>query len=126
MGTPTFAGFLLKKSSILGRWQQRWFLKPEEGDFLYYFEDDRPDTCVKGVICLPGATVSWEGLDGHYDFMFTIGVDLPRRPASSEPTSIYALRAETVDDFNGWATALNGTGAKFTDAYGRPLRRPLV
>jgi len=123
MGKAAFRGHLLKKSSILGRWLQYWFVKPEDGDFLYYFEDNDPETCIKGVICLPGATVSWEGPEGYYSFMFTIGVDLPRRPASSEATSIYSLRAENLDDFNGWATALNDTGAKFTDSFGRPRRR---
>ena len=88
-----------------------------------HVRDNDPETCIKGVICLPGATVSWEGPEGYYSFMFTIGVDLPRRPASSEATSIYSLRAENLDDFNGWATALNDTGAKFTDSFGRPRRR---
>merc|ERR1711977_439392 len=56
-----YAGTLLKKATITGRWVARWFVLPKESDFLYYFESAGPTTSMKGLICLAGATIMWEG-----------------------------------------------------------------
>jgi len=106
------AGLLLKKTTILGRWVPRWFVLPANSDFLYYYTDDKEGTPLKGIICLAGATIAWEGPLGKYEHMFTIGVDLPRRPSSSEATSSFALRAQGNAQFNSWHTALRGSPAR--------------
>ena len=57
------------------RWASKWFVLPHGSDFLYYFEDNKvgfiayrlclryiwqPETRLKGIICLVGATVALE------------------------------------------------------------------
>jgi len=116
------AGMLLKKATITGRWQERWFVLPEESEFLYYFEDGRPETPLKGLICLgKGTTIAFDGPEGKYDFMFTIGMDLPRRPTSSEPTSTFTIRSNHKEDYKAWVHAISDTPVEYTDPYGRIL-----
>ncbi|XP_078617291.1 ras-specific guanine nucleotide-releasing factor 1-like [Branchiostoma floridae x Branchiostoma japonicum] len=97
----TLAGFLYKRSSDTGKWQQRWFALYQ--NFLFYFENDtamRPSGLALIEGCQCERVISTKGKDNEKQHLFSISY-------KQEGQRQYDLRAETEPDRESWVMAIN-------------------
>ncbi|XP_066274994.1 ras-specific guanine nucleotide-releasing factor 1-like isoform X2 [Branchiostoma lanceolatum] len=97
----TLAGYLYKRSSDTGKWQQRWFALYQ--NFLFYFENDttmRPSGLALIEGCQCERVISTKGKDNEKQHLFSISY-------RQEGQRQYDLRADTEPDRESWVMAIN-------------------
>eukprot|EP00656_Telonema_subtile_P001695 TRINITY_DN10736_c0_g1_i1.p1 TRINITY_DN10736_c0_g1~~TRINITY_DN10736_c0_g1_i1.p1 ORF type:complete len:201 (-),score=61.17 TRINITY_DN10736_c0_g1_i1:225-827(-) len=112
IANPLHRGWLLKKATITGRWKPLYFVLSEDGTFIYYYESDKADTRLKGLICLIGAQIELEEPGAKYDLTVTMWTDFPRRPEDNMQSSVYYLRTELEKDYRPWVELFRASKGK--------------
>ncbi|KAH9279683.1 Ras-specific guanine nucleotide-releasing factor 2 [Echinococcus granulosus] len=104
----TMAGYLWKKNSFSGKWQQRYFVLYQ--NMLFQFESDKLDKAPCGMALLEGSycektlvlrTSRDTRIAPQHDHCFTICC-LPKRK------KYYELRADSEEKCDDWVAAIRG------------------